>query len=109
MSRAMKEKRAYWIGDVLGEKRTYGDSAGNPAFWNGVALYTQRAIIQESKAVTLKAVGEDLGEANESKVKRKVNAVTFTEADRTIVVRHGVITIPAAACSKPTSFYMTGW
>ena len=99
----LQVKRAQWVGDVLGEKRAFGFGSGDPAFWNGVALYRQRAIIQEAKAVTLAAVGEDIGEADESKVKEKVKAATITEEDKKIVVgQDGVITIPAAACSKPT-------
>ncbi len=99
----LQVKRAQWVGDVMGEKRTFGFLSGDPAFWNGVALYRQRAIIQEAKAVALAAVGEELGEANESKVKYAIEAATLTEADRKIVVgAGGVITIPAAACSKPT-------
>lgn len=100
----LQVKRAQWVGDVLSEKRSFGFLSGDPDFWNGVALYQQRAIIEEAKAVALAAVGEDIGEANESKVKEKVNAVTITEADRKIVVsKDGVITIPAAASSKPTN------
>ncbi len=99
----LQVKQAQWVGDVMGEKRTFGFLSGDPAFWNGVALYRQREIIQEAKAVTLTAVGEELGEANESKVKYAIEAATVTEADRKIVVgAGGVITIPAVACSKPT-------
>jgi len=99
----LQVKRAQWVGDVLGEKRTFGFGSGDPAFWNGVSLYLQRAIIQEAKAVALAAVGEDIGEANESKEKDVIEAVTLTEADRKIVVgQDGGITIPAAACSEPT-------
>jgi len=100
----LQVRRATWVGDVLGEKRTFGFLSGDPAFWNGVALYRQRAIIEGAKAVALAAVGEDIGEANESKVKEAVKAATITEEDRKIVVgRDGVITIPAVACSKPTN------
>ncbi len=96
--------RAQWAGAVLGEKRAFGFHAGATGFWNGVALYRQRAIVDQAKAVMLAAVGEDIGEANESKVKDAVEAVTLTEADRKIVVgAGGVITIPAVACSKPTN------
>ncbi len=99
----LKVKRAYWIGDVLGEKRTYGESAGTPAFWNGVALRTQRAIIEASKAVTLDALGEDIGEANEPTVAQKVMASPVTPEDRKIAYgRNGVISIPAAAYGKPS-------
>jgi len=100
----LQVKRAQWIGDVMGEKRVFGFLSGDPAFWYGVSLYRQRAIIEEAKAVALAAVGEDIGEANESKVKEAIKAATIAEADRKIVVGpDGVITIPAAACSKPTN------
>lgn len=100
----LEVKRAQWVGDVLGEKRTFGFLSGEPAFWNSVALYRQRAIIEEAKAATLAAVGEDIGEANESKEKEALKAVTLAEADRKIVVdQDGVITIPAVACTKPTN------
>jgi len=99
----LQVKRAQWVGDVLGETRAFGFHSDASGFWNGVALYRQRAIVQEAKAVALAAVGEDIGEANESKEKDVIEAVTMTEADRKIVVgQDGVITIPAAACSKPT-------
>ena len=99
----LKVKRAQWIGVILGEKRTYGEHDGDPDFWHGVALRTQRAIIDESKAVTLAALGEDLGEANEPTVAEKVMASPVTPEDREIRVDgNGVITIPAAAYCKPT-------
>jgi formylglycine-generating enzyme required for sulfatase activity len=99
----LKVKRAQWIGDVLGEQRTYGESAGDAGFWNGVALKTQRAIIKESKAVTLAALGEDLGEANEPTVAEAVLASPVTPADKQIAYgKDGVISIPAAAYSKPS-------
>ena len=96
--------RAQWVGAVLGEERAFGFNAGATGFWNGVALYRQRAIVDQAKAVMLAAVGEDIGEANESKVKDAVEAVTIAEADRKIVVgKDGVITIPSVTCSKPTN------
>jgi len=96
-------KRAQWIGDAMGEPRTFGFLSGNPAFWHGVALYTQRGIVEDAKAETLAAVGEDIGEANETKEKVDIAKVALTDADRKVVVaRNGVITIPAVACSKPT-------
>jgi len=99
----LKVKRAQWAGDVLGEKRTYGEHDGDPAFWNGVALRTQRAIIAEAKAVTLDALGEDLGEANEPTVAQKVMASPVTPEDKKITYgEDGVISIPAAAYSKPS-------
>ncbi|MBM4032262.1 MAG: hypothetical protein FJ291_10795 [Planctomycetes bacterium] len=97
-------QRAQWVGDALGEKRAYGFHSDVSGFWNSVALYRQRAIIEEAKAVALAAVGTDIGEANESKVKEVVKAAAVSEADKKIVVgQDGVITIPAVACSKPTN------
>jgi formylglycine-generating enzyme required for sulfatase activity len=99
----LKVKRAQWAGDVLGEKRTYGENDGDPDFWNGVALRTQRAIIDRAKAVTLDALGEDLGEANEPTVAERVMASPVTPEDRKITYgRDGVISIPAAAYSSPS-------
>ncbi len=100
----LRVKRAHWVGDVVGEKRTFGFVGGDPDFWNGVALYTQRGIIEDARAKTLAAVGEELGEANESKVKYATETATVTEEDRKIAVADdGTITIPAAACTRPTS------
>jgi formylglycine-generating enzyme required for sulfatase activity len=99
----MKVKRAQWTGDVLGEPRTYGEQEGNPAYWNGLSLRTQRAIIEESKTKTLDALGEDLGEANEPTVAEKVLASPVTQEDKKITTGpEGVITIPAAAYGKPS-------
>ncbi len=96
--------RAQWVGSVLGESKAFGFHASASGFWNGVALYRQRAIIETAKATALAAVGTDIGEANESKEKEVVEAVTVTDADRKIVVgQDGVITIPAVACSKPAN------
>jgi hypothetical protein len=100
----LEVQRAQWIGDVLGEKRAFGFRSGTPDFWNGVALYRQQAIIEKAKAVALASVGEDIGEANESKEKEVVKAATVTEADKKIVVgQDGAITIPAVACSNPAN------
>jgi hypothetical protein len=99
----MQVLRAQWIGDAMGEARTFGFLTGDPAFWNGVALYTQRKIIRDANARTLAAVGTDIGEANETKEKVEIAQVTLSAEDRAIAVDgKGVITIPAAACSKPT-------
>lgn len=101
-SRYLQVKRAQWIGDLFGEKRVFGFQAGNPGFWYGVSLYRQRALNRESKAATLSAVGEELGEANESSVKYALEAASVTEEDRRVTVDdQGVITIPAVACRTP--------
>ena len=98
----MKVKRAQWAGDVMGEQRTYGETEENPEFWNRISLETQRAIIEQAKAVTLDALGEDLGEANESTTADNIIASPVTADDKKITTnRAGVINLPAAAYSKP--------
>ncbi|MAB88209.1 MAG: hypothetical protein CMJ90_01960 [Planctomycetes bacterium] len=99
----MQVKRAQWIGDVVGEPRSWGLLSGKPAFWNGVSLYTQRGIIEDASAEALAAVGEDIGEANETREKIDIVKVRISEKDRKIHAnRNGAINIPAAATSKPT-------
>lgn len=96
--------RAQWVGAVLGEPTAFGFHAEPSGLWNGVALYRQRAIIEEAKAVTLAAVGTDIGEANESKEKDVVEEVLITDADKTIAVADdGSMTIPAVACITSTN------
>jgi len=103
MDAYMMVKRAQWIGDVFNEERVFGLHTGTPGFWYGVSLHTQRDIIDDLEAKALAAVGEELGEANESNVKYDVVNTAVTDADREIVVDRGTgtITVPAAACSKP--------
>ncbi|MGB0767836.1 MAG: hypothetical protein ACPGYV_09005 [Phycisphaeraceae bacterium] len=99
----MPIKRAMWAGNVAGEQPVYGlnDKKAKPGLWYSVALQTQRKIADSVK--TLDAVGTELGEANESKVKYPFDAAEVTDEDREIRVdRNGVISIPAAATTKPT-------
>lgn len=100
----LKVKRAQWIGDVTGEPRIYGerDNKTAPAFWNAVALATQRRIIEDAKAVTLDALGVELGEANGPTVTEGVLAKAGSSEDRLVTTGpDGTITIPAAAFIKP--------
>lgn len=103
MTAYMQVKRAQWVGDAIGEKPVYGVHAKDaPGFWYGISLDRQQQIIRDAKAVALAAIGEDLGEANESKKAEVVKAATITDADRKITVAaDGTITIPAAATSQP--------
>ena len=100
----MQVKRAQWIGDVMGEPRVFGLLSRNaPGFWYGVSLYTQKGVIEKSKARTLAAVGTDIGEANETREKVEIAKVEMTDKDREISVDdQRMITIPAAATSQPT-------
>lgn len=101
----LKVKRAYWIADVTGEKRcdTEFDPKAAPAFWNAVALGTQRRIIEKSKALTLDALGAEFGEADGSTVAQKIAASEISpEARQVTRGDDGTIIIPAAACAQAT-------
>jgi hypothetical protein len=99
----LQVKRAQWIGDAMGEPRVFGFVSGNPGFWYGISLYTQRAIIQAAKVKTLDAVGQDIAEANVTKEKIEIAKVALSEEDRKIHTdAKGAIIIPAAATSEPT-------
>jgi predicted nucleic acid-binding Zn-ribbon protein len=100
----MQVQRAHWIGDVNGETRKLGFESGRhkTEFWNSVALNTQKQLIETAGTKELAAVGEELGEANESKVKYPFVSSEVSAEDRKINVDNlGVITIPAAAATSP--------
>jgi hypothetical protein len=44
----LEVQRAQWVGAVLGEKKASGLAGGASGFWNGVALYQQKAIIEKA-------------------------------------------------------------
>ena len=90
----LRVKRAYWAGEVAGEKLSYGESDKNPSFWSRIALRNQRVIIEDLKAVTLAAVGANLGEADaeeKSTGKLKPNA-----EEKITYHRDNSISIPSA-------------
>ena len=99
----LQVKRAQWIGDIMGEKPVYGVRADVPGFWYGMSLHTQRGIIEKAKTTALAAVGTELGESNATKEMAGNHALTGTDLDKSITIdKDGVVTIPAAAYSKPT-------
>lgn len=101
----MMVKRAQWLGDLAGEPRVYGFiSKQDPGFWYGASLYVQRDIIEQAKAVALAPVGEDIAEASDTRIQEPVLRVDIDHSEREISVDSaGVISIPAAATSKPTN------
>ena len=64
----LQVKRGHWIGDVMGEPRSWGliRQKRSPEFWNRVALYTQRRLIEDANMQALAAVGEAFGEKDET-------------------------------------------
>jgi len=107
----LRVKRAQWIGDVFGEKRVYGENDPSlrfnsqvtlkPHFWNQMALQAQREIISDLKAVTLEALGADLGESNEPTIAQQILSTPISADDKVIrYSQDGVISIPAAAYTQ---------
>ena len=102
----LKVQRAWWMGDVLGEPRIHGEHGNKtaPGFWNGVALATQRRIIEDSKAVTLEALGAEFGEASGPSNSSRASATAMTPEDTKITHEaDGSIIVPAAAFKKSSS------
>lgn len=95
-----KALRAQWAADAVGEQKYVSLKPGSGGFWGMMALYSKKAAVGD-KSATPAALGENLGEANESAEVRSRALVkaTVTDADRKITVApNGTITIPAAAC-----------
>lgn len=98
--------RAQWIGDSLGEPdvsiRQYGSGGG---FWDGLAFYKKRAIVEDAEIEALElAGGMKLGESDDLLGDEKGEEIEIPESDKTIVFGDdGIITIPAAACDRPTN------
>lgn len=104
-------KRAQWIGDVFGEKRVYGENDPSlrfnslvtlePNFWNRMALQAQSKIISDLKAVTLEALGAELGESNKPTIAQQILSAPISADNK--VIRYGqdgVISIPAAGYTQ---------
>ena len=94
----MQVKRAQWIGDLMGESRAWGlQSDTHSGFWYGVSFHLQEDIINQAKAAAPSEVDRD------RKVKSDDGVGSIpAEAKEIVVDKNGVITIPSAACSRPT-------
>lgn len=93
----LKVKRGQWIGDLMGEKRVYTGDLAKASGWNGASLRTQQTIIEELKAETLGALGENLGEADEDSSKHETVVESATVEEKIVTTSDGSIVIPAAA------------
>jgi hypothetical protein len=97
----LKVLRAQWISRILGEQAYNGRKGVAGGFWSSMAHFQAQAIATSTKAVGLGPLGQELGEANESKENEKLQQAKATEADRKIVIgKDGAITIPAGTPSK---------
>jgi hypothetical protein len=94
-----KALRAQWAADAIGEQKYVSLKPASGGFWGILALYAKKAAVGEQTAAPA-ALGENLGEANESPEVRSRALVkaSVSEADKKITVAdNGTITIPAAA------------
>jgi len=97
----LKALRAQWAGDALGEAKYVSLKPGKTGLWNLLSVYAKKAAVAGRKVVPLAALGENLGEANESPEVRSRALVkaTVTADDKKIgIAADGTIRIPAAAC-----------
>jgi len=99
----LKVLRAQWVSRVLGEQAYNDRKHIDGGFWSSMAHYQAQAIALAAKAVDLGPLGQELAEANESKVNEKVEQAMLSKAEqKTVVGPDGTITIPAVANSKPS-------
>ncbi|QDT59308.1 hypothetical protein SV7mr_18150 [Stieleria bergensis] len=108
--------RAQWIADALDEEdvslRQYGKGGG---FWNGLAFYKKRTIV-EDKAAAKVAADAELANLTEDEARLlgesdkilgaddEVKEIEIPAADKKIIVAEdGTITVPAVACAGPTN------
>ena len=105
--------RAQWVADALGEEdvslRHYGRGGG---FWNGLAFYRKRAMVEDHET---DAVGEELAglTEDEARLLGESDKILGDEGTQKIkipaeftkvkVAEDGTLTIPAVACSRPTN------
>jgi hypothetical protein len=100
----IKVLRAHWISHIFGEQAYNHRKGIVGGFWSGIAHYQTVALA--STAVGLGPLGQELGEANESKEKQKVPQPKLEDSDQKAVVgQDGKITISAVAPSKPSGHF----
>jgi len=106
--------RSQWIGDALGEEdvslRQYGQGGG---FWNALAFYKKRTIVEDNAAAQAAADAELANlTADEARLlgesdkilgpDKEIEKIEIPEQDKKVVVgEDGTITVPAVACAKP--------
>jgi hypothetical protein len=109
----MQVLRAQWIGDALGQEdvslRNYGQGGG---FWDGLAFYKKRAVVEASNLEQVAADAELaalsaeearlLGESDQVLGDAEIKEIEIPEEDKKIAVAEdGTITVPAVACTGP--------
>jgi len=105
--------RAQWIGDALGQEdvslRQYAQGGG---FWDGLAFYVKRAVVedanleQEAADAELATLSAEearlLGESDEVLGDGEIQEIEIPEEDKKILIAgDGTMTVPAVACTGP--------
>lgn len=97
----LKVLRAQWASRLLGEQAYNDRKKVSGDFWSSTAHFM--ALKLASQAVELGPLGQELGEANESKEKQNKDQAPVAAADQQITMNpDGSITIPAVAHGKAT-------
>jgi len=111
----MQVLRAQWIGDALGQEnvslRQYGIGGG---FWDGLAFYKKRAVVEDNAAAEKAAAEAELASLTAEEARllgesdtilgddKEVEKIEIPEEDRKLVIAEdGTITVPAVACASP--------
>jgi hypothetical protein len=114
MTAFKKALRADWVADALGEEKYVSTEPASGGFWSTAALLQKRLIVADAKVGASGALGQELGEADESAETRAtaVANANITDADRQVAIDdRGVITLPVAACSgglQPMNSFLGG-
>lgn len=90
-----KVLRARWVSRILGEEAFNDRRKVAGGFWSSTAHY--QTVVLASQAVTLGPLGQELAEANE---KQKVESASVSKEEQMVVVKDGIINIPAVAYGK---------
>jgi hypothetical protein len=97
----LKVLRSRWISRSLGELAFNDRKRVTGGFWSNMAHYQEANLA--SSAIKLGPLGQELAEANESKVNQKVQHAKLSEEARKITISEdGVVSIPAVAHGKAT-------
>lgn len=98
----IKVLRAKWIAAALGETAPNGRVPGTGGFWYALANCQERAIVASGKPTLVIPTIKQLMVRYGPTLAQKVQMQPIPRSAREVSVdAHGVIHIPAAACSKP--------
>jgi hypothetical protein len=103
----VKACRAQWAGAVLGEDKVSGNDSGTGGLWNALALNAMRATVATHIPPPLPqkplAPGESKPRDPKGYPERLVKPVVPAALKKVTTDQEGAITLPAVACTSPTT------